>query len=401
MAKKKKKDTKTLKALAIFILVIVAVYIGLSMGENAYEPDSMANDDDNNTIAKQTDNSLDETQTNRDTHPDEQVDNQKNNNEINNHENADNEQDNQMKSDDKIKEETPQDTKEEDENIEEPKTTEEIEDNEKPDVTEETESIEENSKEDIKDQQEVPQGSNIEDESDMSVDTSDLSNKGYSWSFKRNKEHKKVVGYNKFDIKQYDGHYIVDTDEKVVYLTFDEGYENGYTPTILDTLKANDVKVTFFVTKPFIENNAELAKRMKDEGHIVGNHTVHHKRMYELTDEEIIYEIEETARYFEEMTGYKMDNFFRPPEGAYSERSLYLTKKLGYKSIFWSMAYADWDRNNQKGKDYAYNHVTENVHPGMISLLHAVSSSNTEALDDIIKELKEQGYRFGNLYEIQ
>ncbi|WP_304942069.1 polysaccharide deacetylase family protein, partial [Vallitalea guaymasensis] len=174
-----------------------------------------------------------------------------------------------------------------------------------------------------------------------------------------------------------------------------------YTPTILDTLKANDVKATFFVTKPFIENNAELAKRMKDEGHIVGNHTVHHKRMYELTDDEIKYEIEETARYFEEMTGYKMDTFFRPPEGAYSERSLYLTGQLGYKTIFWSMAYADWDRNNQKGKEYAYNHVINNAHPGMISLLHAVSSSNTEALDDIIKTLKEQGYRFGNLYEIE
>lgn len=368
MAKKKKKDTKTLKALAIFVLVIGAVYLGLTVGKGAFKPDTTAKDDNkNNTIAKEendnkgkTDNELDETNTESEIHPEKEV-----------------------KPESEEKSET-----------EEPKVTEEEKDSE-----EEKPSDQEDIKEE--ENEETPQGSSTEDNFDMNVDASTLSNEGYSWSFKRNKEHKKVIGYNKFDIEQYGGYYIVDTDEKVIYLTFDEGYENGYTPTILDTLKANDVKATFFVTKPFIENNAELAKRMKDEGHIVGNHTVHHDKMYELTDDEIKYEIEETARYFEEMTGYKMDTFFRPPEGAYSERSLYLTGQLGYKTIFWSMAYADWDRNNQKGKEYAYNHVINNAHPGMISLLHAVSSSNTEALDDIIKTLKEQGYRFGNLYEIE
>ncbi|MCT4685756.1 delta-lactam-biosynthetic de-N-acetylase [Vallitalea sp.] len=373
MAKKKKKDTKTLKALAIFVLVIGAVYLGLTLGKGAYKSDTITKDNnENNTITKEenvnkgkTDNELGETNSVSEINPEKEI-----------------------KPEPEVKPES-----EEKLETEEPKVT-----DEEKDIDEENSSEQEDIKEENK---ETPQGSGTEDNFDMNVDASTLSNKGYSWSFKRNKEHKKVTGYNKFDIEQYEGYYIVDTDEKVIYLTFDEGYENGYTPAILDTLKANDVEATFFVTKPFIKNNVELAKRMKDEGHIVGNHTVHHKRMYELTDDEIKYEIEETARYFEEMTGYKMDTFFRPPEGAYSERSLCLTRQLGYKTIFWSMAYADWDRNNQKGKEYAYNHVINNAHPGMISLLHAVSSSNTEALNDIIKTLKEQGYRFGNLYEIE
>ena len=140
---------------------------------------------------------------------------------------------------------------------------------------------------------------------------------------------------------------------------------------------------------------------MKQEGHIVGNHTVTHPSMPSLTDDEVIYEIEETAKYFEEVTGYTMDPFIRPPMGEYSERTLYLTRKLGYRTIFWSLNYKDWDVNNQPGAEYAYNHVMENYHPGAIPLLHAVSESNTEALDDIIKALKEQGYRFGNLYEVE
>lgn len=228
-----------------------------------------------------------------------------------------------------------------------------------------------------------------------------LSNVKKSWSFKRNSDHIPILAYIDFDISKYDGYYLGNTDEKIIYLTFDNGYENGYTPTILDILKENDVKAIFFVTKPYIKNEPELVKRMKEEGHLVGNHSVTHPSFPEISDEQIAKEILDTANYMEEITGYKMDHFFRTPKGEYSERTLKLTKDLGYKSIFWSLAYADWDVNEQPGKQYAYDHVITNIHPGAIPLLHAVSQSNTEALDDIIKEIKEEGYSFGSLYDLK
>jgi peptidoglycan-N-acetylmuramic acid deacetylase len=246
------------------------------------------------------------------------------------------------------------------------------------------------------------EGSDGEDNFDYNINPDTLDNTSIGWSFKRNQDHSPVIGYNEgVDLEKYGAYYKVDTEEKVVYLTFDEGYENGYTPQILDTLKANNVIATFMVTKSYIENNLDLVVRMKEEGHLVGNHSVNHLSLPDLTDEEIEYEIKENERYFEEQTGYEMDTFFRPPEGVFSERTLCLTRMLGYRTIFWSMAYADWDTSNQKGAEYAYNHVMENYHPGAIILLHAVSESNAEALDDIIKSLKEKGYRFGNLYEVE
>lgn len=346
MAKKKKKDQKTLKAMVIFVLIISAVCLGISIGNGTFNISK--NNENTHIIADNIEKGTD---------------------------------------DDKGKDDNSSQVPEPETKPEPPKK--EIESKTKP---------EEGPTEPDK---EVPEGSGLDDNFDMDIDPAILSNDRHGWSFKRNKEHIKPIAYNKFDIEQYGGYYAVDTNEKVIYLTFDNGYENGYTPSILDTLKANDVQATFFVTKPYIEKNIELAKRMKEEGHIVGNHSVSHKRMHELTDEKVKEEIEETARYFEEVTGYKMDSFFRPPEGEYSERTLYLTRKLGYRTIFWSMAYADWNVNEQKGKEYAYNHVMDNYHPGMIPLLHAVSSSNTEALDDIIKSLKKEGYRFGNLYEVE
>jgi len=241
----------------------------------------------------------------------------------------------------------------------------------------------------------------IEEKQKEETEKIELSNEKKSWSFKRNSEHIPTVAYADFDISKYGGYYLGNTAEKVIYLTFDEGYENGYTPTILDTLKENDVKATFFVTKPYIEKEPGLVKRMKEEGHLVGNHSVTHPSFPEISDEQISEEIIETANYMEEVTGYKMDYFFRAPKGEYSERTLKLTNDLGYKSIFWSLAYADWDVNKQPGKLYAYDHVRTNIHPGAIPLLHAVSQSNTEALDDIIKEVKKEGYSFGSLYDLK
>jgi peptidoglycan-N-acetylmuramic acid deacetylase len=354
--KKKKKNTKTLKALGIFILIISAVCLGISIG--------------NGTLLKTDDNDTNQTIANN------------NNSNSNSYKEKDNNTD-KVQEPEKPEEKTkPQ---EQDKETTEPEDTQNNQDEEKQEHSEE----------------QVSEGSDIGDNLDIDIDTSTLSNTAYSWSFKRNKDHVKPLAYNKIDIQQYAGYYVINTDEKVIYLTFDAGYENGYTPSILDTLKDNDVQAAFFVTKPYIVNNVELAKRMKEEGHIVANHSVNHEEMHTLSDEVAIYEIEETARYYEEATGYKMDNFFRPPKGEYSERTLYITKKLGYRTIFWSMAYGDWDRNDQPGKEAAYKHLMDNYHPGMISLLHAVSSSNAEALDDIIKSLKEKGYRFGNLYEVE
>lgn len=248
--------------------------------------------------------------------------------------------------------------------------------------------------------EEIPQGSDIE-QFDTSLDTTLLSNEKKGWWFRRNTEHKQPSAQNEIHLSKYGSYYLVDTDEKVFYLTLDSGYENGYTEVILDTLKDNEVQALFFVTKPYIRDNPEIATRMKQEGHLVGNHTVSHKSMPTLTDEEIEYELEETARYFEEVTGYQMDPFFRPPMGEYSERTLYIARKLGYRNIFWSLTYKDWDTKNQPGAEFAYNHVMDNYHPGAIALLHSVSKSNAEALDDIIKSLKEKGYRFGNMYEVE
>ncbi len=221
-----------------------------------------------------------------------------------------------------------------------------------------------------------------------------------SWWFRRNSEHIPPSAQMDINISQYDAYYLGDTQHKVIYLTFDEGYENGYTPQILDILKENDVKAAFFVTKDYIESYPELVQRMVDEGHIVGNHSVTHSDMPDLTDDEIKGELQECADYFKEFTGVDMPKYFRPPAGVYSIRSLEKTQEAGYKTIFWSFAYQDWDRNNQPGKEAAYNMVMNNYHNGSIMLLHAVSQSNTEALDDMLKSLKAEGYTFLSLDDL-
>ncbi len=233
------------------------------------------------------------------------------------------------------------------------------------------------------------------------MDVSELDNTDTGWSFKRNPDHEPVTGYYNIDISLFGAYFINNVDEKVVYLTFDEGYENGYTTPILDTLKANKVKATFFITGDYIDREPELVQRMVDDGHLVGNHSENHPKFPELTDEELFYEIASLGDKFLALTGREMDPFFRPPSARYSERTLYLTRKLGYRTIFYSMAFKDWLVDDQPGKEGSYNHVMDNYHDGAIILLHAVSESNTQALDDIIKDLKALGYRFGSLYELE
>lgn len=205
-------------------------------------------------------------------------------------------------------------------------------------------------------------------------------------------------------ITRQDGYYLGNTNEKVLYLTFDEGYENGYTGKILDILKANNVPASFFVVTPYIKTSSDLVKRMVNEGHLVCNHSTNHPSMASTAlkgKDKFNYELENTAKVFKDLTGKDMPKFFRPPMGKYSELSLAYTKELGYKTIFWSFAYLDWDINKQPSHEYAKKMILSRTHNGAIVLLHAVSKTNTEILDEVIKELKAKGYRFASLEELK
>lgn len=232
---------------------------------------------------------------------------------------------------------------------------------------------------------------------------SNLSNaKIVYWQPATNKEHITPTLGPKFKtlLDRYDGYHVGESSSKVLYLTFDEGYENGFTPTILDTLKRKGTTAAFFVTRPYIKSNPELIRRMVNEGHIVGNHTSTHPSMPDKSNEQLVNEIESTATLFKEVTGKDMPGFFRPPKGEWSERTLYITKSLGYKTILWSMAYKDYDTKNQPGKQAAINFVNTYYHNGAIILLHAVSSGNDAALGEIIEGMEGRGYRFAPLTEL-
>ncbi len=203
--------------------------------------------------------------------------------------------------------------------------------------------------------------------------------------------------------KKYNSvYYLGDTSTKTIYLTFDEGYENGYSNKILDILRENDVHAAFFVTAPFINENQKLILRMTNEGHIVGNHSTSHPSMAEmaLSKNGVENEIKGCEDAFREVTGKEIDKFFRPPSGKYSELSIAETQNLGYKTIFWSFAYVDWDVNDQPSYAKAVNTLNSRTHPGGIYLLHAVSKTNTDVLDEQIKTWKNKGYVFKSLYDL-
>lgn len=231
--------------------------------------------------------------------------------------------------------------------------------------------------------------------------TSSLNNKLLSWGIRRkpnNETPDADPGAPKM-LKKYYGVYIGDTSCKTVYLTFDEGYENGYTSKILNVLRDNNVKAAFFITGPYLNEHQDLVRRMVEEGHIVGNHTIHHPSLPSCDDRRLEEEVLGLSRAFKEKFGEDM-KYLRPPKGEYSERSLEITSRLGYCNVFWSFAYDDWYRDKIRGADYAYNKVLSNLHNGAVLLLHAVSKDNAEALDKIIKTVKEKGYSFGTLDDL-
>ncbi|MEG2935154.1 MAG: delta-lactam-biosynthetic de-N-acetylase [Clostridium sp.] len=230
------------------------------------------------------------------------------------------------------------------------------------------------------------------------IDASTLSNEKIAWWYKPNKTHAtpEVNLKLNFNLADYDAHYVGDTSRQVLYLTFDEGYENGYTGKILDILKDNDVKAIFFVTLPYLKDNPDLIKRMVDEGHIVGNHTNHHPSMPTVcgTEEKFLSEFTDVENKYKEITGEEMLKYFRPPMGEYSQKSLAMTKNLGYKTVFWSFAYLDWDIHKQPEPAAAKEKILGGLHNGSIMLIHAVSKTNAEILDSVLKDAKSQGYVF-------
>lgn len=228
----------------------------------------------------------------------------------------------------------------------------------------------------------------------------ELDNTASGWGFVRKKgKEPEITSAQQTTLEKYGAYYMDRTKPKALYLTFDEGYENGYTSKILDVLEATNTPAAFFVTGPYLESQTELVKRMAEDGHIIGNHTVNHINMPKSSDETIQKEVDDLNKMCEETYGVAM-KYVRPPEGEYSERTLSIMSDMGYKTVFWSLAYKDWDVNLQKGSEYAFSQVTSYLHDGAIILLHAVSSDNANALEDIINYAKEQGYEFRSLDEL-
>jgi peptidoglycan-N-acetylmuramic acid deacetylase len=190
-----------------------------------------------------------------------------------------------------------------------------------------------------------------------------------------------------------------DPSKKTLYLTFDSGYENGFTPQILDVLKEKKVPAIFFVTGQYIKEQPELLKRMAAEGHLIGNHSWSHPDMTAVSDAAIKEQLDRVKNGVAEVTGQKEMRFLRPPRGIFSDRTLAISRDLGYVNVFWSIAYVDWDTKRQKGASYALEQVTKQLHPGAVLLLHSVSKDNADAMGSIIDHARKEGYEFRSLQD--
>lgn len=234
------------------------------------------------------------------------------------------------------------------------------------------------------------------------IEIESLDNKKIGWGIKRNDNHEQpdVGNVNRKILDKYQGLYMGNKEQKLVYLTFDLGYEAGYTPKILEVLKQNEVKATFFITAHYVNTQPDLVKQMIDEGHIIGNHTVNHKSMPSCSLETIKKEVMDLHSAIYDKFGYEM-KFIRPPKGEYSERTVAYTNTLGYTSVMWSFGYDDWDEKKQGREEYGKKKILDNVHNGEIMLLHATSKDNANILDDVIKEIKNMGYEFRNIDQFE
>ena len=223
-----------------------------------------------------------------------------------------------------------------------------------------------------------------------------------SWGLSFHEEGKRPAGNATInDLKQYNAYYASDTDEKILYLTFDAGYENGNTPAILDALKKHQAPAVFFAVGNFIKDNPDLIKRMITEGHIVGNHTMTHPDMSQISSMESFQkELEGVEELYTSATGEPMTKFYRPPRGVYSTENLSMAKELGYSTFFWSLAYVDWIQEQQPSKEEAFQKLIPRIHPGAIVLLHNTSSTNAAILDELLTRWEEIGYQFHSIKEL-
>ena len=203
------------------------------------------------------------------------------------------------------------------------------------------------------------------------------------------------------ELAEYHAAYLGDTTQKRIYLTFDSGYENGCTEKILDVLKAHHVPAAFFLVGNYVERNPELVKRMISEGHIVGNHTMHHYDMSQIKEQaNFEKELTDLESLYKEVTGQEMEKYYRPPQGIYSRENLQQARDLGYKTVFWSLAYADWDNKAQPTREHAMSKLLPRIHNGAVVLLHSTSKTNGEILDEVLTQWKKMGYSFGDISEI-
>ena len=223
-----------------------------------------------------------------------------------------------------------------------------------------------------------------------------------SWGLSFRQEGTPPIGNAGQDqLQHYDAAYLGDTSQKVIYLTFDAGYECGSTEKILDVLKQHQAPAAFFLVGSYIEKNADLVRRMAEEGHIVGNHTMHHYDMSKLSDKDAFAkELTDLEKLYKEITGKDMEKYYRPPQGIYSEKNLKMAQELGYKTVFWSLAYVDWLQDDQPTREQALKKLLPRMHPGAVLLLHSTSQTNAEILDELLTTWESQGYRFASIAEL-
>lgn len=203
------------------------------------------------------------------------------------------------------------------------------------------------------------------------------------------------------ELAGYNAYYVGDAKAKVIYLTFDAGYENGNTEPILDALKKHNAPATFFVVGHYLESAPELVKRMAAEGHTVGNHTYHHPDMSAISDKETFArEMDDVAALYREITGQEMIPYYRPPQGKYSTDNLKMAQEMGYTTFFWSLAYVDWYQDKQPTHEEAFDKLLSRIHPGAIVLLHSTSQTNGEILDELLTKWEEMGYTFKPLSDL-
>lgn len=203
------------------------------------------------------------------------------------------------------------------------------------------------------------------------------------------------------ELKKYDAYFCGDEDQPVIYLTFDAGYENGYTAQILDVLQSHNAPAAFFLVGNYLQQEPELVQRMLDEGHIVGNHTWSHPDIATVqTKEALAEQLTKLEDLFREVTGQEMSKYYRPPQGKYSQDNLELAQSLGYTTVFWSLAYVDWYENDQPTRDQAFAKLIPRIHNGAVVLLHSTSRTNAEILDELLTAWEDLGYRFGTLDEL-